>query len=47
MRNTTFKKYIYIHFFKNVVLRVLRVLIHLKNIVSLVLRVVLRVVTQG
>ena len=38
-----FKKYIYI-FFKSLVLRMLRVEIYLKNLVSLVLNVVLRVV---
>ena len=45
MSNTTFKKNMY--FFKNVVLHVV---IHLKNMVSLVLCMVLRmlrVVTQG
>ena len=40
-----FKKYIYI-LFKSLVLRVLRVVIYLKNLVSLVLNVVLRVVLR-
>ena len=49
MRNTTIYIYIYTYI-KHVVLRVLRIVIHLKNMVGLVLRVVLRllrVVTQG
>ena len=54
IRNTIYIIYIYIYLFKNVVLRVLRVVIHLNSMVNLELRMilrlvlrVLRVVTQG